>query len=61
MRLWLQQEENRSRANQKDEEDSHRRSDHRGPTTPDEPNTDLLREMRKEMDEFRNAIRGKTN
>ena len=61
IRLRLQQEENRSRANQEDKGDSHRRSNRRGPTTPDEPNSDLLREMRKEMDELRNAIRGKTN
>ena len=61
MRLWLQQEENRSKANLEDEGDSHKRSDRRGPTTPDEPNSDLLREMRKEMDELRNAIKGKTN
>ena len=61
MRLRLQQEENRSRANQEDEGDSHRRSDCRGPTTLDDQNSDLLREMRKEMDELRNAIKEKTN
>ena len=61
MRLWLQQEENRSRINQDDNEDSQRRSDHRRPSTPDEPNSNLLREMRKEMDELRNAIKGKTD
>ena len=61
MRLWLQQEENRSRVNQEDEGDSCRRSDHRGPVTPDEQNSDLLREMRKEMDELRNAIKEKTD
>ena len=33
MRLRLQQEENRSKANQEDEGDSHRRNDLRGPTT----------------------------
>ena len=49
MSLQLQQEENRSRANQEDEGDSHR------------INSDLLREMRKEMDELRNAIKGKTD
>ena len=42
MRLWLQQEEDRSRANQEDEGDSHRRSDRRGPTSLDEPNSNLL-------------------
>ena len=61
MRLRLQQEENRSLANQEDEGDSRRRSDRRGPTTPDEQNSDLLQEMRKEMDELRNAIKEKTD
>ena len=61
MRLLLQQEKNRSRANQENEGDSHRRSDRQGPITPDKPNSDLLWEMRKEMDELRNAIRGKTD
>ena len=55
MRLRLQQEENQSKANQEDEGDSHKR------TTPDEQNSDLLREMRKEMNELRNAIKGKTD
>ena len=55
MRLQLQQEENRSRANQENEGDSRRR------TTLDEQNSDLLREMRKEMDELRNAIKEKTD
>ncbi|XP_030941919.1 uncharacterized protein LOC115966931 [Quercus lobata] len=41
------------------EGDSHRRSIHQRPTTPDEQNSNLLREMRKEMDELRNAIKGK--
>ena len=61
--MWLrvQQEENRSRANQEDEGESHRRSDRQGPTTLNEQNLDLLQEMRKEMDELRNAIRGKTD
>ena len=61
IRLRLQQEENWSRANQEDKGDRHRRSNHRGPTTPNEPNSDLLREMRKEMDELRNAIKGETD
>ena len=59
MKLRLQQEENRSKAYQEDRGDSHRRSDYRGPTTLDEQNSDLLREMRKEMDELRNAIKEK--
>ena len=42
IRLRLQQEENRSKANQEDEGDSHRRSDPQGPATPDEPNLDLF-------------------
>ena len=61
MWLRLQQEENRSKINQEDNEDSQRRSDRRRPATPDESNLDLLREMRKEMDELRNAIKGKTD
>ena len=61
MNLRLQQEENRSAANQEDEGDSLRKSDRRGPTTPDEPHSDLLREMRREMDELRKAIRGQTD
>ena len=61
MRQRLQQEENRSRAYQEDKGNSHGRSDRRGPTTPDEQNSDLFREMRKEMDELRNAIKEKTD
>ena len=61
MRLRLQQEENRSRANQEDEGDNHMRSDYQGPTIPDEQNLDLLREIRKEIDELRNAIKEKTD
>ena len=57
MKLWLQQEENRSIAHQEDDEDSLRKSDRQGPTTPDEPHSDLLQEMRKEMDELRKAIK----
>ena len=61
MRLRFQQEENWSRDNQEDAGDSHRRSDRRWPTTLDEQNSDFLREMRKEMDELRNAIKEKTD
>ena len=57
----VQQEENRSKDNTEGEGDSHRRSIHQRPTTPDEQNLDLLREMRKEMDELRNAIKEKTD
>ena len=65
MKLRLQQvqqaqhEENQSKDNLEGEGDSHRRSTHQRPTTPDEQNLDLLREMRKEMDELRNAIKEK--
>ena len=61
MKLRLQQEENRSKGNLEDEGDSHRRSDRQRPTSPDEQNSDLLREMRKEMNELRSAIKEKTN
>ena len=56
-----QQEENRSKGNPEGERDSHRRSTSQRPTTPDEQNSNLLREMRKEMDELRNAIKEKTD
>ena len=61
MRLQLQQEENWFRTNQEDGGDSHRRSDRRRPATPEGPSSDLFREMRKEIDELRNAMKGKTN
>ena len=61
MMLRLQQEENRSRSNQEDNGDSYRRSDCRRLATPDGPSSDLLREMRKEMDKLRSAIKGKTD
>ena len=61
MRLRLQQEENRSKTNQKDEGDSKKRSDCQRPATPDGPSSDLLREMKKEMDELRNTIKRKTD
>ena len=35
--------------------------ENRSKDNPDEQNSDLLREMRKEMDELRNAIKGKTD
>lgn len=60
MKLQLQQEENWSKGNRDDEGDSHRRSDHQRPTTPTEHISDLLQEMRREMDELRNAIKEKT-
>ena len=42
---------------QSDDEDSNKRRN----STPEEASSDLLREMRKEMDELRNAIKGKTD
>ena len=51
----LQQEGNRPETNRVDEGDSHRRR----PNTPEDANSNLLREMRKEMDELRDAIKGK--
>ena len=57
----VQQEENRSKGNLEGEGDSHRRGTPQRPTTPDEQNSDLLREMRKEMDELRSAIKEKTD
>ena len=61
MKLRLQQEENQSKGNPKDEGDSHKRSDRQRPTSPNEQNSDLLREMRKEMDELTSAIKEKTD
>ena len=54
MRQQLQQEENRTDVNRDD-------SNGRRTSTPEETNSDLLKEMRKEMDELRNAIREKTD
>ena len=59
MKLRLQQEENRSKGNPKDEGDSQRRSDHQRPISLNDQHSDLLREMRKEMDELRSAIKEK--
>ena len=60
MKLLLQQEENRSKGNLEDEENSQRRGDRQRPISPDDQNSNLLREMRKEMDELRSAIKEKT-
>ena len=59
MRLRLQQEDNRSGTNWDNEGDSQRRSDRQQVATPDGLSSDLLWEMRKEMDELRSAIKGK--
>ena len=53
----LQQEQNQIDDNGNDGEDSNGRR----ASTPKETNLDLLWEMRKEMDELRNAIREKTD
>ena len=60
MRLWLQQEEDWSKTNRDDDRDSQRRDEHRHLATPQEPSSNLLREMRKEMDELRSAVKEKT-
>ena len=57
MRQQLQQEDNHTNVNRDDDEDSNKR----WTSTPEEVNSDLLREVRKEMDELRNAIKGKTD
>ena len=60
MKLRLQQEENRSKGSPEDEGNSQRTSDYQRPISSDDQNSDLLREMRKEMDELRSAIKEKT-
>ena len=60
MKLRLQQEENQSKGNLEDEGDSQRRSDQPQTHSPEDQNFDLLREMRKEMDKMRSAIKEKT-
>ena len=60
MKLLLQQEVIQSKGNQEDEENSQRRGDRQRPISPDDQNSNLLREMRKEMDELRSAIKEKT-
>ena len=57
MKQRLQQEDNCTEVNRDDDGDSHRRRT----STPEETSSDLLREMRKEMDKLRNAIKGKTD
>ena len=54
MKQWLQQKQNQTDVNGVD-------SNGRRTSTPEETNSDLLREMRKEMDELRNAIKEKTD
>ena len=57
MRQRLQQEDNCTDVNRDDDEDSNKRQT----STPEEASSDLLREMRKEMNELRKAIKGKTD
>ena len=56
MRQRLQQEDNHTDVNGDDGVDNNKSRTN----TPKETNLDLLKEMRKEMDELRNAIKGKT-
>ena len=55
MRQRLLQEDNR--VDRGDDEDSNKRRN----SIPEEVSSDLLREMRKEMDELRKSIKGKTD
>ena len=57
----VQQAQQESKGNPDEEGESHRRSAHRRPATLDEQNLDLLREVKREMDELRNALKEKTN
>ena len=57
----VQQAQYESKGNLDEEGESHKRSAHRRPTTLDEQNSDLLLEVRKEMDELRNALKEKTD
>ena len=59
MKLWLQQEESQSKGSPEDKGDSRKRSDQTRPLSLEDQNLDLLRKMRKEMDELRSAIREK--
>ena len=60
MKLRLQQEENQSKGSLEDEGNSQRKGDRHGLVSPNDQNSDLLREIRKEMDELRSAIKEKT-
>ena len=61
MRLQLQQKGNHSETNRDDDGDSQRRDNCRRPVTLEGLSSDLVREMRREMDDLRNAIMEKTN
>ena len=60
MKLRLQQEESQSKGSPEDEGDSRKRRDQTRPVSLEDQNLDLLREMRKEMDELRSVVREKT-
>ena len=60
MKLRLQQEQNQSKGSLEDEGNSQRRSDRQRPISPNDQNSDLLWEIRKEMNELRGAIKEKT-
>ena len=45
--------------NRNNDEDSHKRDDYRRPNTSEEANSDILRDMSREMDKLRNAMREK--
>ena len=57
--LTRQNQEMRQRLQQEDNHTETNRDDKRRTGIPEEANSDLLKEMRKEMDELRNAIKGK--
>ena len=55
MRPWLQQEDNRLKTNWDDDGDSQKRQ----VGTPKGESSDLLKEIRKEMNELKNAVKEK--
>nr|XP_023911732.1 uncharacterized protein LOC112023350 [Quercus suber] len=57
MRQRLNQEDNHLKEQRNEDGDSHQRQS----GTPEGANSNLLKEMRKKMDELRNAIKGKMN
>ena len=59
--LTRQNQEMRQRLQQEDNHTETNRDDKRRTDIPEEANSDLLKEMRKEMDELRNAIKGETD
>ena len=59
--MQLQREDNRFETNRNDNGDSQRRNDHRRLITLEGANSDLLKEMKREMDKLRSTIREKTD